>query len=92
MLKKKLEVAVSNQSHRQSRSNNSTPYPSNGQVVPTEIKTCAAIINIFHLIPAATTKVIEPLTSATLKGEKSLYLEVKSLAIYYRDDESVVEF
>ena len=47
-----------------------------GQVVSTELKTCAAIINIFHLIPAASTKMIEPLLALTLKGEKDLLIEV----------------
>jgi len=42
-----------------------------------DIKTCAAIINIYHLIPAATSKMIEPLTSITLEGEKSLCIEVR---------------
>ena len=41
-----------------------------------ELKTCAAIINIFHLIPAASKKMIEPLLKETLVGEKNLLLEV----------------
>lgn len=70
LLKKKMEAAVMAQSNRQARAG------SNGQVIPTDMKTCAAIMNIFHLIPAATSKLIEPLTSAVLRGEKSLYIEV----------------
>ena len=42
------------------------------------MKTCAAIINIFHLIPAASVKMIEPLTTLTLKGEKDLLMEAGS--------------
>ena len=39
---------------------------------------CAAIINMFHLTPAATQKMIEPLTTLTLKGEKALHIEAGS--------------
>ncbi|KAI0213609.1 Transformation/transcription domain-associated protein [Lamellibrachia satsuma] len=49
-----------------------------GQVVSTELKTCAAIINVFHLIPAASQKMIEPLTALVLKGERELLVEVGS--------------
>ena len=49
-----------------------------GHVVSNELKTCAAIINIFHLIPAASTKMIEPLLTLTLKGERDLVIEVRS--------------
>lgn len=65
-----MEAAVLAQSNRQSRTG------SNGQVIPTDMKTCAAIMNIFHLIPAATSKLVEPLTNAVLSGEKSLCIEV----------------
>ena len=41
-----------------------------------ELRTCAAIINVFHLIPAASQKMIEPLTSLMLKGERELLIEV----------------
>ena len=40
------------------------------------MKICAAIIDIFHLIPAASQKMLEPLTVTVLKGEKDLYIEV----------------
>jgi len=42
-----------------------------------ELKICAAIIDIFHLIPAASQKMLEPLTVTVLKGEKDLYIEVE---------------
>ena len=42
------------------------------------LKVCAAIINIFHLIPAASQKMIEPLTTLTLKGERDLLVEAGS--------------
>ena len=45
-----------------------------------ELKTCAAIINIFHLIPAASKKMIEPLLKETLVGEKNLLLEVGKMS------------
>ncbi|KAH3795922.1 hypothetical protein DPMN_149484 [Dreissena polymorpha] len=48
------------------------------QVILQELKICAAIINIFHLIPAASKKMIEPLVKVTLQGEKTLLLEVQS--------------
>ena len=50
-----------------------------GQVVSSELRTCAAIINIFHLIPAASTKMIEPLLTLTLKGERDLCIEVSDV-------------
>ena len=40
---------------------------------------CAAIIDMFHVIPAASHKMLEPLTSLTLKGEKDLLIEVRKL-------------
>lgn len=48
-----------------------------------ELKTCAAIINIFHMIPAASSKLIEPLILVTLSGEKSLFLEVRGPTLYW---------
>ena len=48
------------------------------------MKICAAIIDIFHLIPAASQKMLEPLTVAVLKGEKDLYIEVQLLISYYQ--------
>ena len=41
-----------------------------------EVQLCAAIINIFHLIPAASKNLIEPLTALVLAGEKTLLMEV----------------
>lgn len=43
------------------------------KMISTELKTCAAIINIFHLIPAPWPKMIKPLT---LKGENDLLIQV----------------
>ena len=43
-----------------------------------EMKICIAIINIFHQIPAASHKVIEPLASLTLRAEKALMQEAGS--------------
>ena len=75
-------MAVHSQNTRQSRGVANGAGQTNGQVIPMDIKTCAAIINIYHLIPAATSKIIEPLTTATLKGEKSLYIEV--IYVYHK--------
>lgn len=41
-----------------------------------EMKRCAAVINMLHLIPAASQKMIEPLVTITLNGEKALLVEV----------------
>ena len=41
-----------------------------------ELKICASIINMFYLIPAASSKLIEPLINLVLKVEKSLLMEV----------------
>jgi len=49
-----------------------------------ELKICAAIIDIFHLIPAASQKMLEPLTVTVLKGEKDLYIEVITYWCYGR--------
>ena len=51
-----------------------------------ELKICAAIINIFHLIPAASKKMIEPLIKETLQGEKNLLLEVCELFSFRSND------
>ncbi|CAH1788418.1 unnamed protein product [Owenia fusiformis] len=69
-LKKWMDVAVIAQKGGQARNN--------GQVISNEMKTCAAIINIFHLIPAASQKMLEPLTTLSLKGEKALLIEAGS--------------
>ena len=60
------------------RKNQSAPvFPYVGSVSGhQELRTCAAIINVFHLIPAASQKMIEPLTSLMLKGERELLIEV----------------
>ena len=44
--------------------------------VAQELKICASIINMFYLIPAASSKLIEPLINLVLKVEKSLLMEV----------------
>ena len=43
-----------------------------------ELKICASIINMFTLIPAASSKLIEPLVTLVLKAEKALLMEVSS--------------
>lgn len=40
------------------------------------IEICAAIINIFHLIPAASNKLIEPLIQMVLKVENALLVNI----------------
>lgn len=67
-LLKWLEMAITNQKAGQQ-------VRATGQVVVPEIKVCAAIINIFHLIPAASKKMIEPLMKTTLNGERTLLME-----------------
>ncbi|CAG2186713.1 TRRAP [Mytilus edulis] len=69
-LKKWLEVAAISQKSGQSKAN--------GEVIAQELKTCASIINIFHMIPAASQKLIEPLVVLTLHGEKAMFLEAGS--------------
>ncbi|XP_054724829.1 transformation/transcription domain-associated protein-like [Uloborus diversus] len=46
--------------------------------VATEVKICSGIIDIFHQIPAASTKFIEPLLTVVLKTEKNLLMEAGS--------------
>ena len=43
-----------------------------------EIKICTAIMNMFHLLPAASVKLIEPLITLTVKTERALVLEIGS--------------
>eukprot|EP00794_Sanderia_malayensis_P003406 gene3406-3896_t len=43
-----------------------------------EVKICAAIMNMFQLVPAASSKLIEPLVQLTVKTERALILEVGS--------------
>lgn len=43
-----------------------------------EIKICSAIMNMFHLVPAASSKLIEPLITLTVKTERALVLEIGS--------------
>lgn len=43
-----------------------------------EIKICSAIMNMFHLVPAASSKLIEPLITLTVKTERGLVLEIGS--------------
>ncbi|XP_055874365.1 transformation/transcription domain-associated protein-like isoform X5 [Biomphalaria glabrata] len=69
-LKKWIETAHTNQKSGQ-------PRPA-GQVLSTEVQLCAAIINMFHLIPAASKNFIEPLTSLSLVGERALLMEASS--------------
>ncbi|XP_019648042.1 PREDICTED: transformation/transcription domain-associated protein-like [Branchiostoma belcheri] len=42
------------------------------------IKVCAAIIHMFHTIPAASIKMIDPLVTLVLKAERALLLEIGS--------------
>ena len=67
-MKKWLEVAVASQ--------RGGVVKITGQVVSNELRICAAIVNIFHMIPAASTKMIEPLIAQTMKGERDLCIEV----------------
>ncbi|KAL3832377.1 hypothetical protein ACJMK2_024027 [Sinanodonta woodiana] len=69
-LKKWLDVTALSQKTGQVRVN--------GQVISQELKICAAIINIFHLIPASSQKMIDPLVKLTLQGEKALLMEAGS--------------
>lgn len=43
-----------------------------------EIKICSALMNMFHLVPAASAKLIEPLITLTVKTERGLVLEIGS--------------
>lgn len=43
-----------------------------------EIKICSALMNMFHLVPAASSKLIEPLITLTVKTERGLVLEIGS--------------
>ncbi len=48
-----------------------------------EIKICAAIMNMFQLLPAASSKLIEPLVQLTVNTERALILEVSKLCILW---------
>ncbi|ESN91105.1 hypothetical protein HELRODRAFT_194551 [Helobdella robusta] len=69
-----------------------------GQVLPVEQKICAAIIEMFHLIPAASQKMIDLLVMLVVKGEKDLFVASNSpfrpptLKFLLRHPEATVDF
>lgn len=46
------------------------PFP------PQEMKICSAIINLFHLIPAAPQTLVKPLLEVVMKTERAMLIEV----------------
>ncbi|XP_076468689.1 transformation/transcription domain-associated protein-like isoform X2 [Babylonia areolata] len=54
---------------------NSPPLKPAGHVLSVEMQTCAAILDIFHLLPAASAKLIDPLITLVLYGEKRMLME-----------------
>lgn len=42
-----------------------------------EMKICSAIINLFHLIPAAPQTLVKPLLEVVMKTERAMLIEVK---------------
>lgn len=41
------------------------------------MKICSAIINLFHLIPAAPQTLVKPLLEVVMKTERAMLIEVK---------------
>ncbi|XP_078376381.1 transformation/transcription domain-associated protein-like isoform X4 [Oculina patagonica] len=74
-LKKWMDVitAGTTQSQQAAGKTNHTP-----EDFAQELKICASIINMFYLIPAASSKLIEPLVTLVLKVEKALLMEIGS--------------
>ncbi|KAI8515281.1 hypothetical protein Bbelb_060940, partial [Branchiostoma belcheri] len=71
-LKKWMDVAIIAQKGGQRTDGNG--FVTDCQV----IKVCAAIIHMFHTIPAASIKMIDPLVTLVLKAERALLLEIGS--------------
>ena len=42
------------------------------------MKICSAIINLFHLIPAAPQTLVKPLLEVVMKTERAMLIEVKA--------------
>jgi transformation/transcription domain-associated protein len=55
---------------------NAKPLRRNGELQ--EVKICSAILDTFHLVPSASLKLLEPLVSLALSGERVLMLEIGS--------------
>ena len=47
-----------------------------GKKATEQIEICTAILNIFHAIPAASSKLLEPLVTLSVKAENALSIEV----------------
>lgn len=45
------------------------------------MKICSAIINLFHLIPAAPQTLVKPLLEVVMKTERAMLIEVQSIPI-----------
>lgn len=45
---------------------------------PQEMRICSAIINLFHLIPAAPQTLVKPLLEVVMKTERAMLIEVQS--------------
>lgn len=45
-----------------------------------EMKICSAIINLFHLIPAAPQTLVKPLLEVVMKTERAMLIEVTALS------------
>lgn len=43
------------------------------------MKICSAIINLFHLIPAAPQTLVKPLLEVVMKTERAMLIEVKEV-------------
>ncbi|XP_068742186.1 transformation/transcription domain-associated protein-like isoform X1 [Montipora capricornis] len=71
-LKKWVEVVTTASAQSAAKTNH------NSEELPQELKICASIINMFYLIPAASSKLIEPLIGLVLKVEKVLLMEIGS--------------
>uniref|UniRef100_A0A8C7DPP5 Transformation/transcription domain-associated protein n=2 Tax=Oncorhynchus TaxID=8016 RepID=A0A8C7DPP5_ONCKI len=51
---------------------------SDGSKCPVEMKICSAIINLFHLIPAAPQTLVKPLLEVVMKTERAMLIEAGS--------------
>ena len=47
-----------------------------GKKATEQIEICTAILNIFHAIPAASYKLLEPLVTLSVRAESALSIEV----------------
>uniref|UniRef100_A0A8C4EQP2 Transformation/transcription domain-associated protein n=1 Tax=Dicentrarchus labrax TaxID=13489 RepID=A0A8C4EQP2_DICLA len=78
-LRKWMEVVViTHKGGQRSDGNNTQPHKNPALEGVEEMKICSAIINLFHLIPAAPQTLVKPLLEVVMKTERAMLIEAGS--------------